>query len=159
MSQLVLLGLGSNIDPAEERVDEALANLSLVLDNAVASPLFRTPPLGYTDQPDFVNAVIIGLTELSAHELHKLVKGLEVSLGRVTRDQWREREIDIDIILYGDEIVTDLGLQIPHPRFRERRFVLQPAAIIAPQMRDPVTGKSIEELLAACTDESVLTTM
>ena len=154
----VLLSIGSNIEPIHQRVNQALDFLATnVLTDAIVSPWYSTPPLGYTQQNTFVNVAMVGYSTSTPHELHLAVKGLEVSLGRVHRELWREREIDIDIILIGQEIVSNLMLSIPHPRFRTRRFVLQPAADIAPDLIDPVSGFSISQLLALCPDSSVLT--
>lgn len=153
----VLISLGSNIDPAQQRVQAAVDILtSTVLDRAVFASMYLTPPLGYTDQPKFVNTAVMGYTDVDAHVLHRTVKELETTLGRVHRDMWHQREIDIDIILLGDEIITSLSLNVPHLRFRDRRFVLQPSAEIAPTMVDPVTNKTISQLLQSCSDASVL---
>lgn len=154
----VLLSLGSNIHPARQRIREAIRHISAhVLDHAVASNLYSAPPVGFVDQPDFVNAAIVGATNMDAHTLHKSLKELEVLHGRIHRGQWRERELDVDIILFGDSIISNLMLSVPHPRFRDRRFVLEPALEIAAEMTDPVSGKTIAQLHTRCSDASRLT--
>lgn len=154
----VLLSLGSNIEPKRERLQQALDYLSAhVLHNTVTSPMYQTPPVGFTQQADFINVAMLGFSAETSHAIHLAVKGLEAAMGREHRQLWREREIDVDIILVGNEIVADLMLTVPHPRFRSRRFVLQPTADIAPDMVDPITGLTIRELLGQCPDTSVLT--
>lgn len=154
----VLLSLGSNIAPAAQRVQQAIREISRsLLDNTIASGLYLTPPLGGIQQSDFVNAAVLGTTAQTPEHLHTLVKQLEASLGRMPRPQWHEREIDIDVILMNGVVLETPTLHIPHPRFRVRRFVLQPAADIAPEMVDPISGLTIVELLHQCPDTSVLT--
>lgn len=154
-SETVMLSLGSNIGPRKRRIRDAIQRISnSILTNVQASALYETEPVGFTDQPVFINVVIIGETELSPIDLHEACKGLELAQGRVHRERWHEREIDIDVILFGDEVVETKELSIPHPRMHERRFVLVPAAEIARTMVDPLTGCSMEELLIICQDKS-----
>jgi 2-amino-4-hydroxy-6-hydroxymethyldihydropteridine diphosphokinase len=130
---------------------------SALLHNVSTSSLYATAPVGFSDQPFFVNAAMAGTTALAPASLHTALKHLEVALGRVPREQWHEREIDIDVILFGSEVISTDSLQIPHPRFRDRRFVLEPAAEIAAHAIDPVTGLSIAHLLESCTDTALVT--
>jgi 2-amino-4-hydroxy-6-hydroxymethyldihydropteridine diphosphokinase len=125
-----------------------------VLTDVTRSSLWSTEPVGYTDQPRFVNAAVAGSTTRTAAEVHTACKDIETRLGRRQRERWREREIDIDVILVGDEVVDDGTLHIPHPRMAERRFVLAPCAEIAPDMRSPLHDRTIAELLASCPDTS-----
>ena len=153
-AETVLLSLGSNIGPRKRRIRDAIQRISTsIMSNVKVSSLYETEPIGFTEQPKFINVVITGETELSATDLHEACKGLELAQGRVHRDQWREREIDIDVILYGDEVIESDRLTVPHPRMRDRRFVLVPATEIAPDLVDPATGCSMRELLAICEDK------
>jgi 2-amino-4-hydroxy-6-hydroxymethyldihydropteridine diphosphokinase len=151
----VLLSLGSNIEPRQQRLQDAVNILaSRVLNHAVCSAFYETDPVGYTDQAPFLNMVVMGSTEQSAVDLHRVCKGLEAELGRQHRERWREREIDIDVVLFGDEILHSDNLTIPHPEFHNRRFVLQPAAEIGPSLVCPKSGCTMAELLTICTDQS-----
>jgi len=125
-----------------------------VLFDAVRSNLWITEPVGYVDQPAFINAAIVGCTTLTIDELQYACKAIEETLGRQHRARWREREIDIDIILFGDSIVDHDHLHVPHLNMHERRFVLAPCAEIAPDMISPRKEMSISELLRICPDVS-----
>ncbi|GMV53924.1 MAG: 2-amino-4-hydroxy-6-hydroxymethyldihydropteridine diphosphokinase [Chlorobi bacterium] len=154
----VLLNLGSNIPPAFTRIRDAAQLIAFTaLYNCVASAAYHTPPWGYEHQDPFINIAITGISTMSPPELHKHLKEIEIRQGRIDRGLWQAREIDIDIILMDSEIIETPALSIPHPRFRNRRFVLQPSADIAAGWRDPVSGHTIAELLAACTDPAVIT--
>lgn len=151
-----LLSLGSNLEPRIERLQLATSLLSSTLGELVISQLYETSPVGYTDQPDFVNCCVVGHTILGAVELHATCKAVEQAIGRTNRERWREREIDIDVILLGSMQIETENLTLPHPRMQDRRFVLTPAAEIAPQMIDPRTGLRIEELLQGCKDAGIV---
>lgn len=154
----VLLSLGSNLEPRAARITAAIEELrQQALTDVVCSQVYTTEPVGYIDQPDFLNVAVAGETSLSAEELFVACKAIEQTLGRQHRRQWREREIDIDILLFGEETLLNELLTIPHPRMHERRFVLVPAAEIAPDMVDPTTLRTIGELLSECTDTSRVT--
>lgn len=151
----VLLSIGSNIEPRRRRLHDAFAIISTsVLENATVSPLYVTAPVGYVDQPDFYNAAIVGTSAASAEDLHHQLKNVESTIGRLHRERWREREIDVDIIIIEGLVVNTDTLTIPHPRMRERRFVLQPSADVAADLVDPVTGRTVAELLDVCPDTS-----
>lgn len=154
----VLLSLGSNLGNRKININNAVRLLRAegALKNIKLSGLYETEPVGYTDQPWFLNAAASGLTSLSMHELIRLCKEIEFKVGRKTRERWHEREIDIDILLYGDEILSDEEITIPHPRMHERRFVLEPAAEIAPELMHPNLNKTVEQLLEECSDNSVV---
>jgi 2-amino-4-hydroxy-6-hydroxymethyldihydropteridine diphosphokinase len=153
--EIVLLGLGSNIASRRRRLRSAVNRLvGTILRDAVLSSIYETEPVGYADQPSFLNIVIMGECLLSPSDLHLAVKNLEIAQGRVHRERWREREIDIDVLLYGDEIVRTDDLTIPHAHMHERRFVLVPAVEIAPDLVDPVSGCTLAELLAICPDSA-----
>jgi len=151
-----LLSLGSNLEPRAERMQLALSMLASTFGELVISHLYETSPVGYTDQPDFLNCCVSGITGFDAVELHATCKSVEQAIGRMNRERWREREIDIDVILLGSMQIETENLTLPHPRMQDRRFVLIPAAEIAPHMIDPRTGLRIEELLQGCKDAGIV---
>jgi 2-amino-4-hydroxy-6-hydroxymethyldihydropteridine diphosphokinase len=143
------LGLGGNIgDPAA-----AMASALRMIDAheavsvAAVSSLYRTPPWGRTDQPDFINAAAQVETTLSARHLLDLGLEAERRLKRVRAERWGPRLIDIDILLFGDETIDEDGLQVPHPRMAGRAFVLAPLAEIAPDLM--LEGRTAAQRLAA----------
>ena len=152
--ETVVLSLGSNIEPRAARLQQAISLLSEHLLHINISHFYQTEPVGYTQQNEFLNISISAACALTPLELFYWLKSIETRIGRVPRKQWHEREIDIDIILFGSEIVNTPELTIPHPRYRERRFVLQPANDVAPYHIDPVSNTTIQELLAVCSDSS-----
>jgi 2-amino-4-hydroxy-6-hydroxymethyldihydropteridine diphosphokinase len=145
----VAIALGSNLGDRRGHLEWAVLHLSHVIADLTLSTVFETEPVDVPDvQPPYLNAVMVGNTMMPAPELLGHLQVLERKRGR-TRTSFRgARTLDLDLILYGDEVISDQGLEVPHPRFRERRFVLEPLASLAPEMRDPVTGKTVAELLA-----------
>lgn len=155
VGETVVLSLGSNIGPRKRRLRDAVRSIAgNILSDVRCSSVYETDPVGYTDQPAFLNLALVGETTLSAPDLHEACKQLEVVQGRQHRERWREREIDIDVIIYGDEQIANESLTIPHPHLAERRFVLQPIVEIAPEVVDPNTGCTFAELLTICLDTS-----
>lgn len=154
----VYLSLGSNVGDRKRNIADALERLAASGVKVVkTSSLYETAPWGRTDQGDFLNLVAEVRTKLDPEGLLKALKTVEERMGRAAvkaakADRWGPRVIDLDIVLYGGVVFTGEDLQVPHPRFRERRFVLEPLAEIAPGAVDPVTGKTAEALLAECTD-------
>lgn len=145
--ETVYLALGANIGETRANIDHTIKLLNQKLMNLRAAPIYTSKAVGYTDQPDFLNTAVVAETDLSLQELMRFIKDTEQKVGRIKRFRWGPREIDIDIILYGDQIYQDDSLEIPHPRFRERDFVLKPLCDLNPQAVDPVTGKSVRKLL------------
>jgi len=151
----VYLALGSNLGDRRGNLSAALQQLREILDISTLSSVYETEPVGHLQQPRFLNMVCSGTTELSVQELLKAVKGIETSLGRQTTFRNGPRPIDIDIIFYDDLQSEEENLIVPHPRMAERAFVLAPLAEIAPDMVDPVSGQSVEELLATVPQDGV----
>lgn len=128
----VYLGLGSNIEPRYEHLNEAMALIesSNGVCNFKKSPLYETTPVGYLDQDDFVNAVVSFDTDLGPFEVLEICKSVESTLKRVRKIRWGPRTIDVDVLLYGDLNLDETELTIPHPRMHERAFVLEPLAAL-----------------------------
>lgn len=121
------------------------------------SSFYKTEPVGYKDQPEFLNAAITFRIRSEAEELLDKFRRIEVEIGRKKRARWHEREIDIDLILLGEEIINSEKIILPHPEMHKRNFVLQPAAEIAPHQIHPVLKKSIAELARNSPDNSEVT--
>jgi len=143
----VYLGLGSNLGDRKQNLSEAL---ELLAEHAVVekvSSIYETEPVGYKEQPLFLNAVCRVSTELRPGQLLKLAKKIEARLGRTESFVNAPRPIDIDILFYDNEVLDSKELTVPHPRLVERAFVLVPLAEIAPELVHPVSGKTVKESL------------
>lgn len=133
----VYIGIGSNLEQPLDQVNTALTALkSLAVEGeVVASPLYRTNPVGPGDQPYYINAVAGFLTVLLPYDLLSALLTLEKLQGRIRQgEQWGPRTLDLDLLLYGDIFINDENLQVPHPRIKDRMFVLAPLADIAPEL-------------------------
>lgn len=139
------LGLGSNMGNREDNLDMALKLLSKRMRRGRVSSIYDTEPIGNTDQPHFLNIACEVFTRLSPEGLLALAKGIEGKMGRRGKSG-EPRTIDIDILLYGNEVIDMPDLVIPHPGMAERSFVLVPLAEIAPDIVHPVSKKTIKEL-------------
>jgi 2-amino-4-hydroxy-6-hydroxymethyldihydropteridine diphosphokinase len=143
------IALGSNVGDRHATLHAALHSLRSIVDDLRSSSFFDTPYVGTEAQPPVLNAAAVGVTSLPAHELLDRLLAIEQQFGRTRPYGGAPRTLDLDLILYGDSVIDEPGLIVPHPRFRERRFVLEPLADIAPDWTDPETGKTIAELLDA----------
>ena len=140
--------MGSNLGDRRGHLVFAVARLAEHFQRFRVSLAIDTTPVGVTgDQPDFLNAVAVGETPLTARQLLDRLLAIEAERGRERPFPGAARTLDLDLILFGDQIIDEPDLIVPHPRFRERRFVLEPLSQIAPEMVDPVTGQTVEELL------------
>lgn len=143
----VAIALGSNLGDRRGHLVWAVEQLGRTLRDIRVSPLVETEPVDVPGpQPPYLNAVLVGETDAGPDELLGVLMGLEQACGR-ERPAWRApRTLDLDLILHGDVVIDTPTLSIPHPRFRERSFVLDPLADLVPEMRDPMTGRTLREL-------------
>ena len=145
----VTLGLGTNLGDRAENLRLAIQLLAPTVAVGKISSIYETAPWGFADQPAFYNLALIGETELGPRELLSFVKHVEARMGREKTFRYGPRQIDIDILFYENEAVQTESLTIPHPRYKERRFVLEPLCEIAPDGADPVSGEPFETLRRA----------
>jgi 2-amino-4-hydroxy-6-hydroxymethyldihydropteridine diphosphokinase len=146
--ELAYLSLGSNLANRQANLEAAIERLAAFGTMRRVSSLYETAPVDVTDQPCFLNCVVVLETESAPHDLLEGALAVEKALGRQrTRDKG-PRTIDIDILLYGDRVIDEPGLKIPHPAMQERRFVLEPLVEIAPEAVHPLLKKTAREMLA-----------
>lgn len=144
------IALGSNLGNSWQTLQQAFSALHTppTLELVAQSSIYQTVAIG-PPQPDVLNACALINTTLSAPDLLRQLLDIEQRFGRVRRERWGPRTLDLDLLFYGQAIVRESTLHIPHPRLRERAFVLIPLAEIAPDWRDPLTGQSVQSLCQA----------
>ena len=144
------VGLGANLGSREETLHRAVELLGDADGVGVlaVSELRETDPVGVVDQPRFLNGAVEVETTRTSRELLDLLLEIERSLGRVRAERWGPRTVDLDLLVYGDEIVDEAGLRVPHPHLHERRFALEPLADLDPELEVPGRG-AVSTLLAA----------
>jgi 2-amino-4-hydroxy-6-hydroxymethyldihydropteridine diphosphokinase len=142
----VAIALGSNVGDRRTILNAAVEALRPFVRNLRASSFYDTPYVGTEVQPSVLNGAVIGTTSLDAHALLERLLAVEQEFGRTRPYGGAPRTLDLDLILYADAVIDEPGLIVPHPRFRERRFVLEPLAEIAGAWRDPVSGRTVRDL-------------
>src|SRR5262245_11950287 len=150
VNQIAYIGLGSNLGDRKNNLDQAIERLRSHPDIQVTkvSQYFETEPVGGPpNQEKFLNAAAEIVTELEPHDLLQALHHIEERLGRVRRDINEARTVDLDLLLYGQEIIQSPRLMVPHPRMHERLFVMRPLAAIAPEALHPVLKRTVGEVL------------
>jgi 2-amino-4-hydroxy-6-hydroxymethyldihydropteridine diphosphokinase len=139
----VFIGIGSNLGDRERLIADALSLVGAHegIELAAISKVRETEPVGVVDQPRFLNAAAKLETELPAREVLERLLAVERELGRVRVERYGPRTIDLDLLLYGDEVIDEPGLRVPHPRLQERRFVLEPLLDLDPGLAAPGLGQ------------------
>ena len=152
------IGLGSNLGNSVAHMHSARLAINALpeVEEIAFSPLYTSTPVGPQDQPDYVNAVMYIKTSLAAQNLLRELQGIEYAHGRERSVRWGARTLDLDILLYDQQVISELNLQIPHPELPKRAFVLYPLADIADlELTVPGQGR-LRELLAACPAEGIV---
>ena len=148
VAEIAYLSLGSNLGDRAANLRAAVAQLDVAGRLLAVSALYETQPVDVPEQPWFLNCVAAIETDKTPRELLQLALRVEAAMGRLRMRDKGARKIDIDVVLFGDSVVDEPGLKIPHPAMHRRRFVLQPLVEIAPEARHPELGKTARELLA-----------
>jgi 2-amino-4-hydroxy-6-hydroxymethyldihydropteridine diphosphokinase len=156
MPVIAYIGIGSNVGGREENCQKAIELLAEAGRVVSISSLYRTEPVGYQEQEDFINAVAAVETNLEPAELLRVCRSIEDRLGRKRGLRWGPRTADLDILWYGDRVVNQPELAIPHPRMAMRKFVLTPLAEIAPDAVDPLLHRTAAQLLHELNDRHVV---
>jgi len=143
----VAVALGANLGDRAAHLDFAVGRLRTLLTDLVVSRYLETAPIGVGPQPPFLNAAAVGEATIGPRALLDALLAIEAERGRVRPFAGAPRTLDLDLVLYGDRVLHEPGLDVPHPRFRDRQFVLEPLAEIAGGAVDPVTGRRVRELL------------
>jgi 2-amino-4-hydroxy-6-hydroxymethyldihydropteridine diphosphokinase len=143
----VIIAIGTNLGNRKENIETAIQKIK---ENGIniekVSPIYETPPYGYTDQPAFLNCAVLAKTILSPHKLLDTLLSIEKEMGRVRKIHWGPRIIDLDIIFYDNLIIDEPDLKIPHPDMQNREFVLKPINDIAPCFVHPKFCKTVKTL-------------
>jgi 2-amino-4-hydroxy-6-hydroxymethyldihydropteridine diphosphokinase len=147
----VAIALGSNLGDRDRNLHEAARRVCAFVENLQLSSFHDTEPVGVGPQPRFLNAAAVGDTRLDARELLNQLLAVESALGRERPYPGAPRTVDLDLLLYDGAVIEEPGLIVPHPRFRERTFVLAPLSEVAGTWTDPVTGKTVAALLEELT--------
>ena len=151
----VYLGIGSNLGARLNNIKKAA--FLLKKDDKIKflrhSSFYETEPVGYKNQPDFLNGIFEIMTSLSPQALLKKLKNIEKRMGRIRNIKWGPRVIDLDILLYGNMVIEKTNLTVPHPEMHKRRFILAPLAEIAPDVIHPLKKKTVLELYKNLSDK------
>lgn len=151
MTTVAYIGLGSNLDNPRQQVEQALQELAQIPETSLvsASPWYQSRAVGPGEQQDYINGVAQLATGLAPHDLLDQLQAIENAHERVREIRWGPRTLDLDLLLYGSEIIDTERLQVPHPYLTQRNFVLYPLTDIAPQLILPC-GDTLESLMAHC---------
>ena len=153
----IFLSLGSNKGDKMQNIDIAIKKIKQTGISIInTSKKYITEPWGKKDQNEFLNSIVVIETTLSPWKLLKILKKIELELGKKIVERWGERTIDIDIVFYGNKIIYEKNLIIPHPRFHLRKFVLIPLCDISNTIIDPFSGLSVEEILKNTKDNNTV---
>ena len=153
----IVLSLGSNIGNRHANLDEARTSLeNKGISIIKASALYESEPVGFTDQDEFLNQVLLVDTQQNPLEVLESCLSVERHMGRIRTVKNGPRNIDIDLLFYHDEILSEDTLLLPHPRIEERRFLLEPLAELIPDQIHPVLGETMQEMLQKCPDEHLV---
>jgi 2-amino-4-hydroxy-6-hydroxymethyldihydropteridine diphosphokinase len=154
MTKTYLL-LGSNMGNREAFLSKALTEIDATIGKiSKKSKIYQTEPWGEKEQEDFLNIAVEVETKLKPKKILEKIHEIEKLLDREETYKWGPREIDIDILFYGEEMISEVDLTIPHPFIHERKFTLIPLAEIAPELYHPIMGANIMDLLLECEDQS-----
>ena len=150
-SETIYLGLGSNLGDREQTLRRAISRIGVFVEIVAISQWYETAPVGFLEQPDFLNFVAAARTRDSPRSILRIAMAVECSLGRPRRDhedgpRYGPRAIDIDLLFHGSTIIDEPDLRVPHPRLHERAFVLMPIADIDPALVHPELGRSMADL-------------
>ena len=148
-----VISLGSNLENKKLNLDIAVTELEILLTNLIISPYIQTAPVGGPIQDDFLNAVAIGECQIAAEDLLSELLNIESKMGRVRDVKWGPRIIDLDLIVYGDQVIDSDFLKLPHPLAHKREFVLKPWLAIDPAAKIPGLGE-IKTILASISSSS-----
>ena len=152
LPSVVFIGIGANIGPVRENLARAVRSIEKCARVVAVSSLYESDPVGPQDQPKFTNAVVKVDTELSPFELLGCLQAIEKEIGREKTRMWGPRVIDLDIIFYGDMVISADSLVIPHPRAHERRFVLEPLLEIEPDAWHPAKNMAVRDICSGLGD-------
>jgi 2-amino-4-hydroxy-6-hydroxymethyldihydropteridine diphosphokinase len=153
----VFLLLGSNLGNRQLFLKQAVDHIEEEIAPVVkASSVYETQSWGKTEEPDYLNQVVLIKTDLPARTVLDKILAIELELGRVREEKWGSRTIDIDILFYGEEIINEHGLHVPHPQLHNRRFTLEPLVEISAGLVHPVLGKTILELKNELNDDLIV---
>jgi 2-amino-4-hydroxy-6-hydroxymethyldihydropteridine diphosphokinase len=148
VNEIAFLSLGSNLGNRADNLRAAITQLEAAGRLLASSAMYETQPVDVPNQPWFLNCVVAMETKLAPRELLNFALRIEAAMGRLRVREKGARNIDIDVVLFGDVVIDEPGLRIPHRAMHRRRFVLEPLVEIAPQLRHPEIGKTMQELLA-----------